>query len=298
MRIQRISAGWQVLAPAKLNLFLEVLGRRADGFHELETLMVPICLYDTLTFHDDPAGDLRLDCRWAPGLPSILWEPLPGGDDNIALRAVKLLRREAGIQRGAMLQLIKRIPSAAGLGGGSSDAAAALIAANCGWGLNWPSERLHELAAQLGSDVPFFLGRGPAICRGRGERIEPLAALAPLDVVVVCPPEGLSTAAVYRQCRAADEPRSVAAIAAPMARGDRRGLVAGLFNRLEEAARQLSGWIGRAIDALSRGGCLAARMSGSGSSCFGVCANVRHARRVASLLRARGWSRTFALRTL
>ena len=298
MRIQRISAGWQVLAPAKLNLFLEVLSRRADGFHELETLMVPIDLYDTLTFHDDPTGRLRLECRWAPGLPSGAWESLPLSDDNIALRAVKLLRQEAGIDRGAILRLTKRIPSAAGLGGGSSDAAAALIAADRGWGLNWPSERLHALAAQLGSDVPFFLGRGPAICRGRGEQIEPLAGLEPLDVVVVCPPEGLSTAAVYRQCRAADEPRSVAAVAAPLDRGDRRGLVAGLYNRLEESARQLSGWIGRAIDALSGGGCLAAQMSGSGSSCFGVCANARQARAIAQRCCARGWSRTFAVRTL
>ena len=330
MRIQRISAGWQVLAPAKLNLFLEVLGRRDDGFHELETLMVPISLFDTLTIHDDPARPLRLTCRWAPGLlagplkkgtgserpngddvrltsprgacplfqHAAQWEDLPQDDDNLALRAVKLLRREAGIDRGARLELIKRIPSAAGLGGGSSDAAAALMAGNRGWGLDWPLERLHGLAAQLGSDVPFFLGSGPAICRGRGEWIEPLPGMTSLNFVVVCPPEGLSTAVVYKQCRPADAPRRVESLVEPLALGDARRLVRGFFNRLEETARRLSTWVARCVDELIRCGCLAAQMSGSGTSCFGLCATARQARRLAATLRARGWSRAFAVRAL
>ena len=122
---------------------------------------------------------------------------MPEGPDNLVVRAVELVRRRAGVRRGAKLLLVKRIPAAAGLGGGSSDAAAALVAANEGWRLGRSRDELADWAAELGSDVPFFLAGGPAICRGRGERVEPVAGLGALDFVVVRPPEGLSTAAVY-----------------------------------------------------------------------------------------------------
>ncbi len=178
--VRDVAGGVEVLTPAKLNLFLEVLSRRDDGFHEIQSLIVPINLFDHLSFQKDSRGDLNLTCQWACGLekrgrvikptqsPLPEWESLPEGKDNIAVRAVDLLRRRAGITAGASLQLIKRIPTAAGLGGGSSDAAAALVAANRAWKLDWPADRLSQMAAEVGSDVPFFLGATGFVRRARG----------------------------------------------------------------------------------------------------------------------------------
>ncbi len=316
MQLHRLTDGWEVLAPAKVNLFLEVLGRRADGYHEIETLMAPLSLFDTLQIRDDPTGQLSISCRWAPGLLKAVgvqalacrqqakawtptangWEPLPENDSNLALRAVRLLRERTGIDRGANITLTKRIPSAAGLGGGSSDAAAALVAANELWQLGQSPEQLRALAAEIGSDVPFFLCGGAAVCRGRGERIEPLDRWAPLDLVVACPPDGLSTAEVYRHCRPGAPPRSAAALVAAMAGGDFRAIRAAMHNRLESAAAELSLWIERLRTEFSAVGCIAAQMSGSGTSYFGLCHHADHARRVAELLRGRGLARVFTVR--
>ena len=309
MYVRKVAGGVEVLTPAKLNLFLEVLARRDDGFHEIETLMVPIDLLDRLLFREDTQGQLDLRCQWAGGLPKqrrpdeakhspiVEWEKLPEGYDNVAMRAVDLLRRRAGIAEGARLQLTKRIPSAAGLGGGSSDAAAALIAANRVWKLDWPIEDLSQLAGEIGSDVPFFLGAGPALCHGRGERIRRMSDIRALDFVVVCPPAGLATAEVYRHCRPAAAPRSAAEVIAAIRSGDPRRLRQTIFNRLEAAAASLSPWIDRLQREFARQDCLAAQMSGSGTSYFGICRHAGHARRVAARLRGRGLRRVYAVRS-
>lgn len=314
MRVCQGSAGFEVLAPAKLNLFLEVLARRQDDFHEIETLMVPIDLFDSLTVRNEPSGAVRLTCRWAPGLrkanpqartgssgyllpPAAEWDELPQGSENIAARAVELLRRRAGVPLGAELELTKRIPSAAGLGGGSSDAAAALVAVNRLWRLDWPLERLQEVAAEVGSDVPFFLASGAAVCRGRGERIEPVPGVRALDFVVVAPPGGLATAEVYRGCQPAESPRRVERLAKALVGGDLRDVKDSLHNQLELAAERLSPWIARTKRELKDCGCTAVQMSGSGSSCFGICRNARQARRAARWMRGRGWSRSLAVRS-
>jgi 4-diphosphocytidyl-2-C-methyl-D-erythritol kinase len=148
------------------------------------------------------------------------------------------------------MQLVKRIPLAAGLGGGSSDAAAALVAANLGWGLGWSHEQLAVLAAELGSDVPFFLSpgyfrSGPAICRGRGERVEPLAPQSLLHCVVATPPEGLSTAQVYSACRPAAAARPLAALLDALRRGQTALAGRLLYNGLQPAAETRSRWIVR-----------------------------------------------------
>ncbi len=307
--VRQTAGGVEVLAPAKVNLFLEVLARRSDGFHEIETLMVPISLWDTLTFRKESNGHLTLKCQWAGGLEKpaspnaayssvALWEKLPEGNDNVAIRAVDLLRKRAGISAGATLQLVKRIPSAAGLGGGSSDAAAALIAANLGWKLGWPVDRLSQLAAEIGSDVPFFLGCGPALCQGRGEQVRAMAGFYSLDLVVVCPPEGLSTAAVYRACQPAERPRRADPLVIALASGDRRSLPTLIYNRLTPAAEQLSPWIGHLRSEFANLGCVAAQMSGSGTSYFGIFRHARHARRAAACLRGRGFDRAYAVRSL
>ena len=223
MQIRRSAERVEILAPAKVNLFFEVLGLRDDGYHEIETLMVPIRLFDTLTLEDDPSGNITLEVRSAVGVGKQLRsvaatappvsseiETVPEGDENIAVKAIRLLARRAGIDRGAHLRLVKRIPLAAGLGGGSSDAAAALVAANLAWRLDWPVSRLAAIAAELGSDVPFFLAGGPAVCRGRGEKIEPVGGLGGLHRCLSCPPEGLANGGRFkRACRAGAAAKSV-----------------------------------------------------------------------------------------
>ena len=140
---------------------------------------------------------------------------------------------------------MKRIPAAAGLGGGSSDAAAALVAANEGWRLGRSREELAAWAAELGSDVPFFLAGSSAVCRGRGERVEPVVEFGAMSFVVVYPPEGLSTAAVYGACRPAEEARSSRPLLEALKRGDWRQAGRRLWNRLQPAAEALSPWVGR-----------------------------------------------------
>lgn len=311
MHVRRSADGVEVLTPAKLNLFLEVLARRPDGFHEIETLMAPIGRYDMVRL--SPSADGRIILRIddepirasGPGIetgPSSTTFPstpsgeqLPTGDDNLVVRAVRLLRERARVSAGGVLRLTKRIPLAAGLAGGSSDAAAALVAANELWQLGWSRSRLAELAAELGSDVPFFLGRGPAVCRGRGERIEPLGSLGALHFVVVKPPAGLSTAAVYRACRPEDRPRGCAALVEALRRGclARAGRL--LHNTLQAAAVSLSPWIERLQQEFSRLPLLGHQMSGSGTSYFGLCQHALAARQIAARLRSRGWSNAWAV---
>jgi 4-diphosphocytidyl-2-C-methyl-D-erythritol kinase len=295
MQVHRDAVEVVIQAPAKLNLFLEVLAKRADGYHEIETLMCPIDLYDTLYFREEPNERLELECqRGATGGAA---DDVPVGPDNLAWRAVELLRRRVGVHRGARLRLLKRIPAAAGLGGGSSDAAAALVAANLGWSLGLSETDLAALAAELGSDVPFFLLGGAAICRGRGERLEAVAGLGLLSFVLARPPAGLSTAAVYRDCRSAEEPRPVARLVDALRRGD--GAEAGrlLFNRLQPAAEKLSPWIPRLRETFAAEGFWGHGMSGSGTAYFGLCRHAAEARWVARRLRARGVGSVVAVRS-
>jgi 4-diphosphocytidyl-2-C-methyl-D-erythritol kinase len=306
VQIRRSAFGIEVLTPAKINLFFEVLSRRDDGFHEIETLMVPIGLYDTLILEDDPTGQVSLTARWATGFGQQLSDDkgrtnafayefgnLPEVESNHAVRAIRLLTRRAGIIRGAKLILVKRIPAAAGLGGGSSDAAAALLAASVAWKLNWPVARLSAIAAELGSDVPFFLTCKPAICRGRGEKVQHVDGLPALFFVVVRPPEGLATASVYGGCRPGTPPKRVDVLIDSLRTGNIAAVGPVAHNRLLETAREQSGWIGKTLDQLAGEDCAAIGMSGSGSACFALCRSAFQARSVAARLRSRnrvsGW---------
>jgi 4-diphosphocytidyl-2-C-methyl-D-erythritol kinase len=300
MRVHRSAVELVIQAPAKLNLFFEVLAKRGDGYHEIETLMCPIDLYDTLCFQSVANGSVEFECRCASdgnGQSGRGLHTVPAGPDNLVVRAVELVRRRAAIPHGARLLLVKRIPAAAGLGGGSSDAAAALVAANEGWQLGRSREELALWAAELGSDVPFFLADGPAICRGRGERIEPVTGLGGLSFVVVYPPEGLSTAAVYGACRPADEAKRVQPLLEALRQGDLNEAGRRLWNRLQPAAEELSPWVKRLHQEFCDQDCLGHGMSGSGSSYFGVYRHARHARRGARRLYAKGLGAVFAVRS-
>jgi 4-diphosphocytidyl-2-C-methyl-D-erythritol kinase len=267
--------GMTIDAPAKVNLTLEVLRRRPDGFHELRTVLHAITLSDRLSV--SPADDLSLACSVA-GLE---------GPQNLAWRAADLLRRETGTRAGVRLRLEKRIPVAAGLGGGSSDAASALLALNALWGLGLSRADLCRLGARLGSDVPFFLGESAcALAEGRGERLTPLPALAERWVVLAKVPLEVSTAAVFTAFpprRWSDGRRTVAWLEA--SRGG-----AGVpepSNDLEAVALAVAPGAGRARDALLEAGAPGATLSGSGPTYFSLFEDEPAARAVYDRLAGR-----------
>jgi len=179
----------QFLAPAKINLSFQIKGRRADGFHEIETVMAPISLADRITIERaGDEGELHFSCDD----PS-----LPGGDDNLVVRAAALFRHRAGITGGMTIALEKRIPHGAGLGGGSSDAASTLLGLNELFDAGLRQADLLELAAQLGSDVPFFVVRTAAVCRGRGEIVTPISLETKFHLVLLKPDFGVPTPWAY-----------------------------------------------------------------------------------------------------
>jgi 4-diphosphocytidyl-2-C-methyl-D-erythritol kinase len=281
-----------VLAAAKLNLSLAVLARRDDGFHEIESLMVPVSLADTLHVRRSDTPGIRLRVAFggalAAGYGTALARDVPTDARNLVVRAAELLAREAGIRPELDIELVKRIPSGAGLGGGSSDAAAMIEAAARIWRLDWPRERLAEIGSVIGSDVPWFFAGGPAIASGRGERIDRLAGLPPLAAVIACPTVGLSTAAVYGRCLPDAARRGDAGrLAAALATG---GLEAGLpfmTNALEPPARSLSPEIDEVLESLTAAGGFAPRLTGSGSACFSLAATIHEAQGVAARLTSR-----------
>lgn len=187
----------QLLAPAKINLSFEVKARRADGFHEIETVMAPIALADRLTI--ERAGDDRC-VHFSCDDPS-----LPAGDDNLVVRAAKLFRERTKVTGGITIALEKKIPHGAGLGGGSSDAASTLLALDELFETRLAQEELLELAAQLGSDVPFFMVRSAAICRGRGELVTPISLEANLHLLLLKPDFGVPTPSAYSRWKDARE---------------------------------------------------------------------------------------------
>lgn len=290
-----------VRAPAKLNLSLAVLERRDDGFHGIESLMVPVTLADTLRLRvtDEPGIRLAVSFggRLARPQAAALRRDVPADDSNLVVRAARMLAEEAGVPGGLDVELVKEIPSGAGLGGGSSDAAAVLMAANDAWGLGWSRDRLAALGSRLGSDIPWFFAGGPAVASGRGERVEPVANVPPLPVVIACPAVGLSTAAVYRRCVPDASRRGEAAeLAHGLAAGRLRSAHPLLHNALEAPARELCPDVARLLADMSRAGAVRPMLTGSGSACFAVARTAPEARRIAARLDAAGWPGVFAVR--
>jgi 4-diphosphocytidyl-2-C-methyl-D-erythritol kinase len=272
---------------AKVNLTLEVLGKRPDGYHEISSVMQAVDLCD------------RLMVEVAPSISLEVSDPaLPTNDANLVVRAASLLREVAGIAAGARIRLDKRIPVAAGLGGGSSDAAAALWALNRLWGLRWGRERLLEVAVHLGMDVPFFLGAGRALATGRGERIEPLPGGGGYALVLVNPNCPLATRDVYGRvppdwCGGDEGTRRM--VEALRTRSARR-VAQALTNSLEAVVEPVLPVIGRMKAALLAAGALGAVMSGSGPTVVGVARSLDHARQIRRRVSRVGWS-CWAVRT-
>ena len=306
MYARRIGDAWEALAPAKLNLYLDVLGRRADGFHELETLLAPIRLYDRLVWQPRPAdGATGFAFSYDPTSSARLVDLAPANDRNLVWRAVELLAQTAGCEPHGSFVLTKRIPIQAGLGGGSSDAAAALVVANVAWGIDYRLAKLSKIAAQLGSDVPFFLAGQTAICRGRGERVEPVDGMPRLNVVVVAPHVGVSTAAAFQTLaapawREGDSPAGrhrLAQMLGDLRRGMLRAAFGSMINSLQLAAASLCPVIGRLGTAFAQLGCCAHQLTGSGSAYFGIMRSARQARRAAAILAASNFGTVFTTAT-
>ncbi len=292
----RAGPRWECLAPAKLNLYLHVQGRRPDGFHQLETLMVPVRIYDHLRWipgdSTQPTTGLTLRIRndvppAPPATGSAASTPLTAGPENLVLRAARLLAEAAGFVPQGRFELVKRIPLQAGMGGGSSDAAATLQLANAAWQTGFSPAQLRELATELGSDVPYFLQPFPAICRGRGEQVASLTGFPHMHFVVVKPPIGLATAEVFHHWRrhpTKTAAGSLDALVTLLRRGALAQAAGLMVNELEQAAARLSPWIEQARRAFDECHCTARCMTGSGSAFMGVMPSAREARRVAGYL--------------
>src|SRR5579872_3284721 len=250
-----------VSAHAKINLTLDVLGKRDDGYHALASVMQTLALHDTLRISANMGGALALFCD----------DPALRGEENLALRAAYLLKAEMGDERlGAAIELRKGVPVQAGLGGGSSDAAAVLNALNAQWSTGYNVDRLEELGARLGSDVPFFIRSGTALIEGRGEEVTPLPDAEPLWIVLAKPRTGLSTATVFRQLTPGDySDGSATRQLVQSLRASQPTALEHLFNALEPSVLRAFPEVGAVRDALLGAGAPVARMSGSGPT---ICA--------------------------
>jgi 4-diphosphocytidyl-2-C-methyl-D-erythritol kinase len=214
------------------------------------------------------------------------------------MRAARLLQKVAGVEAGARIRLSKRIPVAAGLGGGSSDAAAALWGLSRLWGLRWAKARLQELAAELGMDVPFFLGTGRAVARGRGEQLAALPGGGGYALVLVNPRVPLSTREVYGRVPAGwrAQPAGTERMIDALRTRNVENVAAALTNNLEAVVEPVLPVIGRMKAALLAAGALGAIMSGSGPTVFGVARSLDHARQIRSRVSRAGWA-CWAVRT-
>ncbi|MDZ4687357.1 MAG: 4-(cytidine 5'-diphospho)-2-C-methyl-D-erythritol kinase [Planctomycetaceae bacterium] len=288
MLLRQAATGWIGQAPAKVNLFLRVVRRRSDGYHDIETVMSRIALADTLHFRPTTDGTIRLNVRLAypRGLRA---SPVPATDDNLVVKAARLLQPLAKPPDGAEITLIKRVPAAAGLGGGSSDAATTLAALNQLWQMGLAREELIALAAQLGSDVPFFLAdSGTALCTGRGEHLEPFAGRLSLPLVIARPQSGLATAAVYGGCRPEPDGPDVGPLMAGLRSGSATHVAHCLHNGLQPAAEALNAEVAVLHRLFARQSFRGHQLTGSGTSYFGICRDLHEARRIAGRLRAAG----------
>ena len=259
-------------SPCKVNLLLNILGKRPDGFHELETVMQPVNFYDALIFDLGGTG-IQLSCSEI-GLPT--------NSKNLVHRAAAAFLSAAQISTGVKIHLEKKIPLAAGLGGGSGNAATTLLALNELFGWPLAAEQLIELAATLGSDVPFFLQNRPALATGRGERIEPLEpfpALRGRAFLLIHPGFGISTPWAYQNLARFPEalngrPGRAKALISKLKGNDWSGVAAGFYNSLEAPALDKFPVLALYQEFLRENGALAALMSGSGSTTFAIVENV------------------------
>ena len=267
-------------ACAKVNFTLEVFGKRADGYHALRSVVMPISLSDTLDIEVTDGGEITSDT---------------GYDDDLCVKAARILRSSVSSlpsSLGAAIRVTKRIPVGGGLGGGSADAAAVLRALNELWKVGLSREELAEVGAQVGSDVPALVMGCPVIMEGRGEKIFPLFTFTShLHLVLVNPGVHSSTKEVYAACapRPLDRENVTARMVAALRAGGVGEIAAALMNDLQAPAVKQHPEISDALVSLRIAGVIGAMMSGSGSSVFGIVENESEARRISSEMNAHGY---------
>lgn len=272
-------------ARAKVNLTLEVLGVRADGYHELRSLVMPISLSDKVSFAS--ADDISLSCCCADGVDAA---HLGAPEQNLVWQAAELMRRRANHSDGVAISLEKHIPIGAGLGGGSADAAATLVGLNDFWGLGLSREALAEEGARLGSDVPALVLGGGVLMEGRGERVMRETPAPVLHLVLVLTGVFTSTGKVYAHCvpQLTNGGQIVDNMRRAIQGGDPQAIAAALQNDLAAAAEVLHPEIARARVSLLAAGALGASMTGSGSCVFGVARDAVDAHQIACRLAEKG----------
>ena len=278
-----------IKAPAKINWFLEIKGKRPDGYHEIETVMQSVSLFDEIRVSDSDTLDLTCNIE------------LGDTKQNLVYRAAEILQREHAPSRGAHIVLKKQVPHGAGLGGGSSDAANALVALNRLWGLGLGHDRLRELVAQVGSDCAFFVEGGTALCTGRGEVVTPLQDLAGLHLVILYPNDVCPTPAVYRELSQDLTYDTVNCyLFHELPNHPRAEEIAPLIkNRLQEPALRVSARLRAAWDRTAQmDGKLVQFVSGSGSSVVFLLADQRSADQLAESLRVMQLGQVFVVKTL
>lgn len=257
----------RLAAPAKVNLSLEVGPLRPDGYHELDTVFAWLDLADEVELAPAPTTSLQVEDRVGRGLP------VPAGEDNLVLRALRLLEQEVGRPLPTRLLLRRRIPAGGGLGGASADAAAALLGLDELHGLGLSRDELGALARRLGADVAFGLVGGTARGRGRGDLLTPLPPPPPCTVLLLIPAFALSTAEVYRAWDRLPSPPGqpcCEAVEQALRAQDLEALARALGNHLEAAAEALRPELAGLRRAMLEAGCRAARLCGSGSTLFGL----------------------------
>lgn len=284
--MENAAAGVAVRVPAKINLVLAVGPVRPDGYHELATLFHAVSLHDTVVA--SPADEITVTVTGARVAG------VPADETNLAARAAGELRRYTGVRSGVRLDVHKHIPVAAGLAGGSADAAASLVACDALWGTGLGGRRLARLAARIGSDVPFALEGGTALGTGRGERLTSVMVGATFQWVLAVAGEGLPTPAVYAELdrlrgrRPVHPPEVDPGVLAALRAGNAEALAAGMRNDLQEAACWLRPALRETLDAGARSGALAGVVSGSGPTCAFLTRDEAHAVEVAGGLAGAG----------
>ncbi|MDA8235800.1 MAG: 4-(cytidine 5'-diphospho)-2-C-methyl-D-erythritol kinase [Clostridia bacterium] len=269
-----------IKARAKINLTLDVVGRLPDGYHEVEMVMQALELHDTLTLRSQEEG-IAIACDH----PQV-----PTGEGNLVYRCARALQQATGIDRGVHITIDKRLPVAAGLAGGSSNGAAALIGLNKLWNLGLTREQLMEIGVTLGADIPFCILGGTALAKGKGEKLTPLQGIKGLPVVLVNPPMGVSTAEVYKNfdgAKVSHRPNIRAMIDA-LASGDCRGVVDNLGNVLETVTLEMHPEIAIIKVELLAAGALGVLMSGSGPTVFAITTSQEEGAKIAQRLTHRG----------
>lgn len=261
-----------VRSPAKVNLFLEVLGKREDGYHNVETVLETVDLFDVISLKE-----LKEGIEIKSNLPE-----LPLGKENLAYQAAFLLKKRLGLKKGIQLTINKRIPLASGLGGGSSNGASVLLGLNKLWDLDLSYEELLGLAREIGADVPFFLRKGRALGRGRGDELWPLPQSPTLYFVLIFPGFEISAEWAYKNLKGnlTKERQSIKMILSALKSGKIEKIGNSLYNRLEEAVIPRHPLIARIKERLLELGVCGALMSGSGSSVFGLVEDGKRAKEI------------------